>query len=57
MLHPKDTKRVKGKIWHLEDKKLTLVDARAIKARLKRIGDKKAKVTHTPQGYEVWWAK
>ncbi len=56
MPHPKETKRFKGKIWHKEDSKLTLVDARALKRHLKKTEDKNARITHTPKGYEVWWA-
>ncbi len=57
MAHPNVTKRVKNKIWHLEDEKLTLSDARALKRHLIRTEEKKAKVTHTPEGHQVWWSK
>lgn len=57
MAHPKETRRVKGKIWHLEDKDLKLAEARALKKHLKKTEGKKANVFHTPTGYQVWWSK
>ncbi len=57
MPHPKEVKRLKGKLWHKEDSKLTLVDVRALKRHLKKTEDKHARITHTPKGYEVWWSK
>ncbi len=57
MPHPKDVKRMRGKLWHKEDSKLSLVEARSLKKHLKKTEDKYTRITHTPQGYEVWWAK
>lgn len=57
MPHPKDVKRAKGVLWHKEDSKLTLVEARSLKKHLKKTEGKHARVTHTPKGYEVWWSK
>lgn len=57
MPHPKNVKRRKGKLWHLEDKGLTLVEARSLKKHLKRTEDKNARVTKVESGYQVWWAK
>ena len=57
MPHPKDVERRKGILWHLEDKDLTLVDARAIRRHLINTENKKSRITHTPSGYEVWWSK
>ncbi len=57
MPHPKDTKRYRGKFWHKEDSKLTLSEARALRKHLVKTEDKHARITHTPKGYEVWWAK
>lgn len=56
MAHPKETRRHKGKIWHLEDKGLTLVEARSIKKHLRKTEEKHARVSKTEKGYEVWWA-
>ena len=56
MAHPKDTKRIKGKLWHKEDSKLTLSEARALQKHLKKTEGKRARKIHTPSGYEVWWA-
>ena len=57
MPHPKRVKRVNGQIFHLEDEKLTLSEARALQKHLKRTEDKRAIKNHTPNGYEVWWSK
>jgi hypothetical protein len=57
MPHPTDTKRYNGKIWHLEDQKLTLSEARALRKHLVRTENKKAIYNHTPSGYQVWWSK
>lgn len=56
MAHPTETRRSKGKIWHLEDKELTLVEARSLKKHLIKTEDKRAKVTKVPTGFQVWWA-
>ncbi len=57
MAHPKETKRSKGIIWHLEDSKLALSEARALKKHLTKTEGKKAKYTHEPNGYKVWWTR
>lgn len=57
MPHSKNVRRRNGKIWHKEDSKLTLVEARSLKKHLKKTENKNARITHTPKGYEVWWAK
>jgi len=57
MPHPTETRRRKGKLWHLEDKGLTLVEARALQKHLKRTENKNATKNHTADGYQVWWSK
>ena len=57
MAHPKEAKRLNGKIWHLEDQNLTLGEARALRKHLRKTEEKLAEFNHTPKGYEVWWAK
>jgi hypothetical protein len=57
MSHPKEVKRRKGRLWHLEDQKLTLTEARALQKHLKRTEEKKATKNNTPSGYQVWWSK
>ncbi len=57
MPHPKEVKRRHGKLWHLEDKELTLVEARSLKKHLRKTEDKSARVIKGAKGYEVWWAK
>ncbi len=57
MAHPKDVKRLHGRLWHLEDKNLTLVEARSLKKHLRKTEDKRARVTNNNGKYEVWWAK
>ncbi len=57
MPHPKYVKRYRGKLWHLEDSKLTISEARALRKHLVKTEDKRARITHTPEGHEVWWAK
>ncbi len=56
-MHPKETKVVNGKIWHLEDQRLSLVEAKALTKHLKRTEEKLANYNKTPKGYQVWWAK
>jgi hypothetical protein len=56
-MHPKETKRLKGKLWHLEDENLSKSDAMALKRHLKRTEDKKSRTSKTKDGYQVWWAK
>ena len=57
MAHPKETKRLKGRLWHLEDQGLTRVDAGALKRHLIHTEDKRARVKKDKSGYQVWWAK
>ena len=57
MAHPKQTKRINGTLWHLEDSGLTLTDAKALVRHLRKTEDKKAMRVKTKSGYEVWWAK
>lgn len=57
MAHPKETKRLNGRLWHLEDQGLTKVDAGALKRHLIRTEDKRARLKKSKSGYEVWWAK
>ncbi len=56
-MHPNKTKRLEGRLWHLEDSELTKADARALAGHLRRTEDKRARIVKTKQGYEVWWAK
>jgi hypothetical protein len=56
MSHPRDKKRIGGRIWHKEDSGLTLVDAKALEKHLRHTEDKDAMREKTPEGYEVWWA-
>ncbi len=59
MAHPKDVKRINGKIWHKEDSSLTLVEARSLKKHLRKTEEKKARVVNDSKHsgkYEVWWA-
>ncbi len=57
MAHPKDTKRIKGTLWHLEDKNLTQSDAHAIARHLRHTEDKRAIISKTKNGFQVWWAR
>lgn len=57
MAHPKVTKRFGKKLWHLEDSKLPVASARALKTHLISTEDKKAKINKTKDGYQVWWSK
>lgn len=57
MAHPKDVKRRKGKLWHLEDKELSLSEARALQKHLKCTEGKNARKNNAEGGYEVWWSK
>lgn len=56
MAHPKETKRSGGKLWHLEDSKLKLSEAKALRKHLVKTEDKSAKVIKEKDGYQVWWA-
>lgn len=57
MPHPIETRRRQGKIWHLEDKGLTLSEARALRKHLVRTEDKRATISNVDGKYQVWWAK
>lgn len=57
MAHPKETKKLSGKTWHLEDEHLSLVAAKSLKSHLKKTEDKLARTNKTKEGYQVWWAK
>lgn len=57
MPHPKETRRIKGKLYHLEDSGLTKADALALRRHLKRTEDKLARTSKTKEGYQVWWHK
>jgi hypothetical protein len=56
-MHPRDTKRIKGRLWHKEDSGLTLVDAKALKRHLIKTEEKRAMRVKAKDGYEIWWAK
>ncbi len=57
MPHPKETRRIKGKIFHLEDSGLTHNDAIALRRHLRHTEDKLARMSKAPNGYRVWWAR
>ncbi len=57
MAHPKVTKRIAGRLWHLEDSGLTSVEAKSLQKHLKHTEDKKSRITKVVGGYQVWWAK
>jgi len=57
MAHPKVTKRIDGRLWHLEDSGLPLVEARALKKHLRKTEGKKASYLKVEGGYQVWWSK
>ncbi len=57
MAHPTDTRRRKGILWHKEDAKLTLTEARALVKHLSKTEEKRATKNKAKDGYEVWWAK
>ncbi len=56
-MHPKETKRIGNKLWHLEDSKLTRVDAIALARHLRRTEEKLARISKGKDGYRVWWAR
>ena len=56
MPHPTKTKKIGGKIWHLEDHGLPKPDAGALVRHLKNTEDKLARMNKAVGGYEVWWA-
>lgn len=56
-MHPKETKRSNGRLWHLEDSKLTMSDAQALARHLRKTEEKRARVTKAKDGYRVWWTK
>ena len=57
MAHPNVSKRSKNKLWHLEDSKLKLVEARSLKKHLIKTEGKKARYNRSKDGYQVWWAR
>jgi hypothetical protein len=57
MAHPKVTRRVGKRIYHLEDEKLSKVEAKSLKKHLIKTEDKRATITNTNDGYKVWWAR
>ncbi len=57
MAHPKETRKIGGRLWHLEDSGLSLSDANALLRHLVRTEDKKSKITKAKDGYKVWWSK
>ena len=57
MPHPKETKRLRGRLWHLEDQGLTLSDAKALKRHLVNTEDKRARIAKTKDGRQVWWSR
>lgn len=57
MPHPTKTKRIGGKLFHLEDSGLKLSEARALASHLRRTEDKNARIIKAKGGREVWWAK
>lgn len=57
MAHPKETKRLGGRLWHKEDFGLTIVEARALAKHLRSREEKRARIHKTVSGYEVWWAR
>jgi hypothetical protein len=56
-MHPKVTKRLSGKLWHLEDTVKTKIAAESLRDHLKRTEEKKSRIVKTPNGYQVWWSK
>lgn len=57
MAHPKVTRQASGRLWHLEDSRLTRTDALALKRHLVKTEEKRARIRKSTGGYEVWWAK
>jgi hypothetical protein len=57
MAHPKITKRRSGKLWHLEDSKLPVASARALRQHLVKTEEKRATINKAKDGYQVWWTK
>lgn len=57
MPHPKQTKRIGGKLFHLEDTMPTKSSAKVLASHLRRTEDKKARITKTKDGHQVWWSK
>ncbi len=55
-MHPKETKRLHGKIWHLEDTVHKKAYADGLANHLRHTEDKKARIEPTKEGYKVWWA-
>ncbi len=56
-MHPKETRRSNGKLWHLEDTVKTRGDAMALVRHLRKTEEKKAKYTKVSNGFQVWWAR
>lgn len=57
MAHPKVIKYINGVKFHLEDTVTTKCEAESLAKHLRKTEDKKARVKHTKDGFEVWWAK
>jgi hypothetical protein len=57
MAHPKVTKRLKGKLWHLEDEKLSPIEAKSLAKHLRKTEEKHARITTNCEGRQVWWAR
>lgn len=57
MAHPKVTKRLNGKLWHLEDSELKKVEAQSLRTHLIKTEDKLSRISKTKDGYRVWWAR
>ncbi len=57
MAHPKETKRLNGRVWHLGDSKLSKSEANALGKHLVHTEEKSARITKAKDGYRVWWSK
>ncbi len=60
MEYTKDVVRRNGKIWHKEKGNLTLVEARALKKRLKKTDTRKVRVINDSKHkgrYKIWWSR
>jgi hypothetical protein len=55
-MHPKETKRLNSRLWHLEDTVQKKAYAEGLAQHLRRTEDKKARIEQTKDGYKVWWA-
>jgi hypothetical protein len=56
MAHPKVSKKIGNRLWHLEDQHLTHGEALALRKHLSKTEEKHAKINKTSNGHEVWWA-